>query len=171
MQLLVRHKKIWITAVCYFMVFNLIQSSGTIAHAEQARAEQTKEEKARQRMLNLEAANALWRLKHALKKDAFYSARVRLNVWRAVAMEAGKFDPQQYEEFKRQLYEKSVNDSLKCFEYFIDHNGYHDANMCLQTWKMHAQEIDRFDQSTYEEYTKRLKHLKEKPAEEPSDSE
>lgn len=125
-------------------------------------AEQTKEQKARQKMLNLEAANALWRFQHALKKEGFYSGRVRLNVWRAAAIDAGKFDPKKYEEFKLQLYEKSVNDSLKCIEYYVDEgNSYHDANMCLQTWKMHAKEIDRFDESTYQELVKRLKDLKE----------
>jgi len=128
-------------------------------------AEQTKEQKARQKMLNLEAANALWRLKRALKVDGFYSARVRLNVWRAAAIDAGKFDPQKYEEFKLQLYEKSLNDSLKCIDYYIEENSYHDANMCLQTWKMHAKEIDRFDESTYQELVKRLNSLKEKPPE------
>ena len=128
-------------------------------------AEQTKEQKARQKMLNLEAANALWRLKRALKVDGFYSARVRLNVWRAAAIDAGKFDPQKYEEFKLQLYEKSLNDSLKCIDYYIEENSYHDANMCLQTWKMHAKEIDRFDESTYQELVKRLNSLKEKQTE------
>jgi hypothetical protein len=128
-------------------------------------AEQTKEEKAWQKMLNLETANALWRLKRALKKDAFYSGRARLNVWRSAAMDAGKFDPEKYEAFKQQLYEKSVNDSLKCIEYYIEQNGYHDANMCLQTWKMHAKEIDVFDESTYQEFIKRLNSLKEKQSE------
>ena len=142
------------------MVFSLVQSPGFIAIAEQ-----TKEEKARQKMLNLEAANALWRLKRSLEKDGFYSGRVRLNVWRAAAIDAGKFDPKKYEEFKLQLYEKSLNDSLKCIEYYIEENSYHDVNMCLQTWKAHANEIDRFDESTYQELVKRLKALKEKQAE------
>ena len=142
------------------MVFSLVQSPGFIAIAEQ-----TKEEKARQKMLNLEAANALWRLKRSLEKDGFYSGRVRLNVWRAAAIDAGKFDPKKYEEFKLQLYEKSLNDSLKCIEYYIEENSYHDANMCLQTWKVHAEEIDRFDEVTYQELVKRLKALKEKQAE------
>ena len=130
-----------------------------------ASAEQTKAEKARQKMLNFEAANALWRLKRSLEKDGFYSGRVRLNVWRAAAIDAGKFDPQKYEEFKLQLYEKSLNDSLKCIEYYIEENSYHDANMCLQTWQMHAKEIDRFDEFTYQELVKRLNSLKEKPPE------
>ncbi|MBW2412459.1 MAG: hypothetical protein JRF72_21880 [Deltaproteobacteria bacterium] len=126
-----------------------------------AAAEQTKEEKARQRMLDREAANALWRLKKALKEDGFYSGRVRLNVWRVAAIEAGKFDPDTYEAFKKQLYEKSVHDSLKCFEYFLEQNSRHDANMCLQTWKMHAQEIGIFDEPTYQALVKRLNDMSE----------
>jgi hypothetical protein len=128
-------------------------------------AEQTEKQKARQKMLNLEAANALWRLQRALKTDGYYSARVRLNVWRAAAIDAGKFDRQKYEEYRRQLYEKSVNDSLKCFEYYIEQGSRHDANLCLQTWKMHAKEIDRFDETTYQELVKRLNDLKEKQPE------
>jgi len=160
MLLLLRHKKFWTIALCFLTGFILVLGDVTVTFAEQ-----TREQKARQKMLNLEAANALWRLKRALKEDGFYSARVRLNVWRAAAIDAGKFDPQQYEEFKLQLYEKSLNDSLKCIEYYIEENSYHDANMCLQTWKMHAKEIDRFDESTYQELVKRLNDLKEKPPE------
>jgi hypothetical protein len=126
-------------------------------------AEQTQEEEARQRLLNQEAADAFWRLQYALKKEGFYSGRVRLNVWRAAAIDAGKFDPQKYEEFKVQLYEKSINESLKCVEYYLEQSDHHDANICLQTWKMHAKEIDRFDESTYQELVERLNHLKEKP--------
>ena len=160
MLLLLGHKKLWTIALCFLTGFILILGDVTVVSAEQ-----TKEQKARQKMLDLEAANALWRLQRALKVDGFYSARVRLNVWRAAAIDAGKFDPQKYEEYKRQLYEKSLNDSLKCIEYYIEENSYNDANMCLQTWKMHAKEIDRFDESTYQELVKRLNSLKEKPPE------
>jgi hypothetical protein len=139
----------------------VLLQSGTFLSA----AEQTKEEKARQRLLNQEAANALWRLKYALEKEGFYSGRVRLNVWRAAATDAGKFDPAKYEKFKKQLYEKSVNDSLKCFEYFIEQNSYSDANMCLQTWKMHADEIGEFDESKYQELIKQLDGLRQKKSE------
>ena len=158
MRPLARHKKFWTIAFCFLA--SLIFVLGDVSAAV---AEQTKEEKTRQKMLNLEAANALWRLQRALKTDGFYSARVRLNVWRAAAIDAGKFDPKKYEEFKLQLYEKSLNDSLKCIEYYVEEgNSYHDANMCLQTWKVHAKEIDRFDESTYQELVKRLKNLQEK---------
>jgi hypothetical protein len=160
MRFLTRHKKSWTIALCILTGFILM-----LAGESAAIAEQTKEQKARQKMLNLEAANALWRLKRALKKDGYYSARVRLNVWRAAAIDAGKFDPQKYEEYRRQLYEKSVNDSLKCFEYYIEQGSRHDASMCLQTWKVHAKEIDRFDESTYQELVKRLDDLKQKQAE------
>ena len=160
MHISARHKKFWTIAICLLMGFILAQSPVSIAVAEE-----TKEEKDRQRMLNREAVNALWRLKRALKDDAFYSGRVRLNVWRVAAIEAGKFDPQKYEEFKKQLYEKSVDDSLKCFEYYIEQNSHHDADMCLQTWKMHAKEIDMFDESTYQELVKRLSDIKVKKLE------
>ncbi len=160
MHLLARHIKFWTIALCFLLGLTLVLST-----VPSAIAEQTKEEKARQKMLNLEAANALWRLKRALKKDGFYSGRVRLNVWRATTIDAGKFDPQKYEELKKQLYEKSINDSLKCFEYFIEQNSHYDANMCLQTWKIHAKEIDMFDESTYQEFIKRLNDLKEQKSE------
>ena len=157
---LARPKKFWTIVLCILTAFSLVLGDVTVAFAEQ-----TKEEKARQKMLNLEAANALWRLKRSLEKDGFYSGRVRLNVWRAAAIDAGKFDPKKYEEFKLQLYEQSLSDSLKCIEYYIEENSHHDANMCLQTWKEHAKEIDRFDEPTYQELVKRIKALKEKPSE------
>lgn len=160
MNQLSKHKRWWSIALCLYGALILAHTAAPLVWAEQ-----TKEEKARQRMLNQEAANALWRLKRALEKEGFYAGRVRLNVWRAAAIDAGKFDPQKYEEFKKQLYQKSVNDSLKCFEYYIEQNSPHDARMCLQTWKMHAKEIDQFDESTYQELVNRLNTLKEKPDE------
>ena len=117
----------------------------------------TNEEKARQKMLKLEAANAFWRLKHSLEKDAFYSGRIRLNVWRSTAIEAGTFDQAQYDEFKIQLYEKSVNDSLLCYEEFILEENFYDANICLQTWRMHSTEIGTYSKEKYEALKERLK--------------
>jgi hypothetical protein len=134
MPYLYRQNTGWKIAVCVLLCMVFIHMDIPVATAEQ-----TKEEKARQRMLNREAVNALWRLKRALKEDGFYSGRVRLNVWRATAIDAGKFDPDKYEEFKKQLYEKSVNESLKCF----------------------AKEIGIYDEPTYQEFVKRLNSLKE----------
>ncbi len=101
-------------------------------------------------MLKLEAANAFWRLKNSMEKDAFYSTRIRLNVWRSTAIEAGTFDQAQYDEFKTQLYEKSVNDSLRCFEEFLLEEDFYNANFCLQTWRMHSKELGNYDQAEYE---------------------
>ena len=117
----------------------------------------SQDKKARQKMLKLEAGNAFWRLKHSMEKDAFYNTRIRLNVWRSTALEAGTFDQAQYDEFKQRLYEKSVNDSLKCYEEFILEDNYYDANICLQTWRMHAKEIGIYDSDNYEALKARLK--------------
>ncbi len=111
-------------------------------------------------MLKFEAANAFWRLKHSLEKDAFYSTRIRLNVWRSTAMEAGTFDQTQYDEFKQQLYENSVNDSMKCYEDFILEDDFYNANICLQTWRMHSKELGTYDQDDYEVYLKKLADAK-----------
>ncbi|CAB1061604.1 hypothetical protein D1BOALGB6SA_6379 [Olavius sp. associated proteobacterium Delta 1] len=114
------------------------------------------DQKAKQRLLKREAANALYRFKLRLEKEGFYSGRVALNVWRSTAIDAGTFDEDQYKEFKTQLYEKSVNDSLKCFEEFILEENFYDANVCLQTWRMHSKELGTYDQAEYEAHKKTL---------------
>lgn len=122
----------------------------------QDEAKKNLDEKAKQRLLKREAANALYRFKLRLAKEGFYSGRVALNVWRSTAIDAGKFDQEQYNEFKTQLYEKSINDSMKCFEEFILEENYHDANICLQTWRMHSKELGTYDQAEYEALKKAL---------------
>lgn len=120
----------------------------------------TQEEKARQKMLKLEAANAFWRLKHSLEKDGFYSGRIRLNVWRATATEAGTFDQAKYDEFKKQLYEKSINDSMKCYEEFILDDNFYDANICLQIWRMHSKELGNYDKEEYDALKERIEQAR-----------
>jgi hypothetical protein len=144
-------KIIRITAVFLLMIL-----LAPIAIAEDKKP-LTKEEKARQKMLKLEAANAFWRLKHSLEKDAFYNTRIRLNVWRSPAIEAGTFDQAKYDQYKHQLYEKSVNDSMKCYEEFILEENYYDANICLQTWRMHSKELGTYDKEKYEALKEKLK--------------
>ncbi len=122
----------------------------------QDETEQSPDETARQQMLKREAANALRRLKRSMEKDAFYSGRVALNIWRTTAMDAGTFDQTQYDEFKTQLYEKSVNDSLRCFEEFLLEDSFYDADICLQIWTIHSKELGTFDKEEYEELKKRL---------------
>ena len=110
----------------------------------------------RQEMLKREAANAFRRLKRSMEKDAFYSGHVALNVWRSTALDAGTFDQSQYDEFKNQLYEKSINDSLLCFEEFLFQEDFHNANFCLQTWRMHSKELGIYDKAEYEMFKKKL---------------
>lgn len=129
-----------------------------VVHAQDSA--QVQDEKARQRLLNREAVNALWRLKRALEKDGFYSARVALNVWRSTAMDAGTFDQAKYDTFKKQLYEKSVNNSLRCFEEFLMADDFYNANFCLQTWRMHARELGTYRPEEYEALKKKLADAK-----------
>jgi hypothetical protein len=126
----------------------------------QDKTELSPDEIARQKMLKKEAANAFRRLKRSMEKDAFYSGRVALNIWRSTAMDAGTFDQAQYDEFKIQLYEKSVNDSLRCFEEFLLEEDSYNANFCLQTWRMHSKELGTYDQAEYEEFKKKLADAK-----------
>ncbi len=122
----------------------------------QDKTDQSPDEKARQQMLKREAANALRRLKRSMGKDAFYSGRVALNIWRSTAMNADTFDQTQYDEFKTQLYKKSVDDSMRCFEEFLLEEDFYNANFCLQTWRMHAKELGTYDQAEYEAFKKKL---------------
>jgi len=95
-----------------------------------------------------------------MEKDAFYSGHVALNVWRSTALDAGTFDQSQYDEFKNQLYEKSINDSLRCFEEFLLEEDFHNANFCLQTWRMHSKELGTYDQAEYEVFKEKLADAK-----------
>jgi len=143
--------KIFISTAAVISLVLLVSLVGA-----QDKAEQNQDEKQRQRMLKREAANSFWRLKNTLEKEGFYSGRVALNVWRSAAIDAGTFDQEQYNEFKKQLYEKSINDSLKCFDEFILEEDYYDANVCLQTWRMHSKELGVYDQAQYEALKQKL---------------
>jgi hypothetical protein len=122
----------------------------------QGDSEQSPDEKARQAMLKREAVNAFRRLKRTMDKDGFYSGRVALNIWRSTAIDAGTFDQTQYDEIKTQLYDKSVNDSLRCFEEYILEEDFYNANFCLQTWRMHSMELGIYDQAQYETFKQKL---------------
>ncbi len=126
----------------------------------QEEAQKNRDQKAKQRLLKREAATALYRFKLRLKKEGFYSGRVALNVWRSTAIDAGTFDPEQHNEFKKQLYEKSIADSLKCFEEFMLEKNYYDANICLQIWRMHSKELGTYDQAGYEALKKKMTDAK-----------
>lgn len=107
--------------------------------------------------LKTAASNSLWRLKHSMEKDGYYSARVALNVWRSNAIDAGIFDQVEYDAYKNQIYEKSIQSNLKCYERSLQNENLTDARICLFTWKAHAQELGVFDPDRYKEMEKKLK--------------
>ncbi len=159
-RLIFEMKKKILTIIAGLLVLLFLTSLSMGADQQSA----SQKEKARKKMLRLEAANAFWRLKHSLGKDAFYSTRIRLNVWRSTAIEAGTFDQEQYDELRQQLYEKSVNDSMKCYEAFIFEEDFHNANICLQTWRMHSKELGTYDREKYEALKEELKQARAEKA-------
>jgi hypothetical protein len=62
------------------------------------------------------------------------------------------------------LYEKSINDCLRCFEESLLQDSFYDANICLQIWRMHTKEIGAFDQQAYEAFKNRLEEARAKKA-------
>lgn len=111
---------------------------------------------ARQRELERDAAVNLSLAKKSIQDDAFYNARVTLNVWKSSAIAAGSFDKKLYEDLRKQLYDKSIKDNLRCIEFSISQRVAPDANQCLKIYRLHAQEIGAFDPQRYEELKKRV---------------
>lgn len=111
----------------------------------------------RQRQREQIAGESLRRLQSAVKKDGFYSARVALNIWRSTALDAGNFDPVQFEVFKTEIYENSMRENLKWYNLFVEQKNFDEARICLEVWRMHAREIDAFDPQEYDALKERLK--------------
>jgi hypothetical protein len=114
------------------------------------------------RELEREAALNLIYLQRSIEKDGFYSARVALNVWRSSAIDAGTFDQKLYDELKLTLYQKSMSEALSCYNQFLSEKDYPNAKTCLQIWRSHAMEIDRFDPAEYQKLLAPLNKLKQK---------
>jgi len=116
----------------------------------------------RQRELERDAAVNLSLAKKSIQDDAFYSAKVALNVWRLSAIEAGNFDRKLYEDLRKQLYEKSIRDNLRCIDVAVAQRDAPDANLCLKIYRLHSQEIDAFDAKRYEELKARVSAIRKK---------
>jgi len=112
------------------------------------------------KQLKTAAYNSLWRLKRSMERDGFYGAKVTLNVWRSNALDAGIFKQAEYDEYKKQIYEKSIINSLQCYEAAVANENHTDAKTCLRTWKMRIEELDRFDQDRYDEMKAEVDALK-----------
>lgn len=119
-------------------------------------------ELARQRELERDAAVNLSLAKKSIQEDAFYNAKVALNVWRLSALDAGNFDRKLYEDLRKQLYEKSIRDNLRCIEVAVAQRDAPEANLCLRIYRMHAQEINAFDPKRYEDLKTRVSGIRKK---------
>jgi len=116
----------------------------------------------RQRELERDSAVNLSLAKKSIQEDAFYTAKVALNVWKSSAIEAGNFDQKLYDDLRKQLYDKSLRDNLRCIDLSIAQRDAHDANLCLKIYRMHATEIGSFDPKRYEELRTRVAGIKKK---------
>ena len=141
-------------AMCTILIVWIITAIGFVPVA----AEETTVPTPKQ--LKQAAYNSQWRLQRAIERDGFYSARVALNVWRSNAIDAGIFDQTKYDDFKKQIYEKSVQSNLDCFEISLEKGNLTDARICLYTWKSHSQELGSFDQLLLDEMDARLEEYK-----------
>ena len=130
------------------------------------KAEETQPITITKKQLKTAAYNSLWRLKRSMERDGFSSSRVALNVWRSNAIDAGIFKPDEYEQYKRQIYEKSITSNQLCFDRAVEALNYTDANKCLLTWRLHTEEIDLFDPARYDEMNVRLQAIKDQKPQE-----
>ena len=116
----------------------------------------------RQRELERDAAVNLSLAKKSIQEDAFYNAKVALNVWRLSALDAGNFDRKLYEDLRKQLYEKSIRDNLRCIDVAVAQRDAPEANLCLRIYRLHAQEINVFDPERYEGLKTRVSGIRKK---------
>jgi hypothetical protein len=122
----------------------------------------TPSDAARQRDLERDAAINLSLAKKSIQDDAFYNAKVALNVWKLSAVEAGNFDRKLYDDLRKQLYEKSIRDNLRCIDVAVAHRDAADANLCLKIYRLHSQEINAFDPKRYEDLRARVNGIRKK---------
>jgi len=125
-------------------------------HLPAALAEKPAKKSEEQKVLERYANSSLRKLKLAIKSEGFFNARVALNIWKSTALEAGIFDEDLYNKLKQELYEKSVIDNLRWYEIFLLQKNYKEARVCLQLYRMHAEEINIFDEEKYEELKERI---------------
>lgn len=104
------------------------------------------------------------RLEKAIEEDGFFSARVALNLWKREAQEAGLFDEKTYNHYKLKLYNNSIEQNRRCYEFFLIQGSFGNAEACLKIWQLHAKEIDRFDPDGYETMVTNLRQARDKAA-------
>ncbi len=110
--------------------------------------------------LRRRAASSLYRLKRALQRDHYPSALAALNIWREDALAAGSFDEAKHRAYRRQIYQRSVDNILKWFDVCLQEKWLREADYCRKIYRLHAREIHVFDEAQYEKMNERLARLK-----------
>lgn len=110
--------------------------------------------------LKQEAAGSLTRARSFIKTKGFSCAIVELNIWKNLSLRAGSFDEATYAELQTELYEKSMTHQDKWFNYYIKKGYYNDAQKCLQTWRLHALTINKFDAALFAQKLLDLESIK-----------
>lgn len=126
----------------------------TVPAAPQTQADPRQKELERAAAVNLSVA------RKSIQDDAFYNARVTLNVWKISALEAGAFDPKIYDELRNQLYEKSIRENLRCIDISIARRDAANANQCLRIYQLHTQDIGAFDSRKFDELKHRIGEIR-----------
>lgn len=116
-----------------------------------------------------EAADSLVRLEKAIRKDGFSSAMTALNIWRSAARDAGAFDPVKYNDFKKRIYQRFIEQVLKWFDTCVDEGWLGEAKFWAGAYHVRSSEIGTFDAGRYEDMQsriqKRMKQIQRKKAE------
>lgn len=152
----------WVRAAALALMLVALGAPDAGGQAAKPAAPVIQPDAARQRELERDAAINLSLAKKSIQDDAFYNAKVALNVWKISAVEAGNFDRKLYEDLRKQLYEKSIRDNLRCIDVAVAHRDAADANLCLKIYRLHAQEINAFDPKRYEDLRARVNGIRKK---------
>lgn len=126
----------------------LVNTGGAFAAEDRAASSvplwQTEEQRQKR------AADSLWRLERAIRRDGFSSAICALNIWKSNAKDAENFDKAAYDEYKRRIYQKSVDEILNWLEFCIAEGWIREANFWLKVYHLRAVAIDVLDPEFYE---------------------
>ena len=131
-------------------------SSPIIGEAQTGGPNPEAAEKARQAELKRLAADSLWRLKRAIRRDQYPSGRVNLNVWRVTAKDAGTYDPALDQELTERIYKDAIDETLSWLDYSLSKGWLNDADYCRRVYRIRATEIGWFDADFYETLGERI---------------
>lgn len=112
--------------------------------------------------IKLEAERSLTRARTAIKKSGFYCANIELNIWKNLSQRVDTFDEELFNELQNELYSSSMMHMEKWFAYYVKKGYYNDAQKCLQTWRLHAMAINKFNEELYTRWAAELEAIKEK---------